>query len=122
MDAGRTLSGDLARHHGAEGMAHQQDFRQPQALEHLVVAEDQVPEAVDVLDGIRFPRGRPRVLRREYREVAGQRVEERPPRETPWPMEEDHGPALALDVDSQRNSILPDGDGLLLRRRHRAAP
>ena len=91
---------------------------QPQVIEQLVVAEDEVPQAVDVLHRIGFPRRRPRVFRRVHREASGQRVQERTPRQAPGPMEEDHGGALALGVDPEGNPALPDRHGPLFCRHH----
>ena len=55
-DARRTQRGHLARHHRAEGMADQREPVELQRLQQLVVAEDEIPQGVDVLDRLRVAR------------------------------------------------------------------
>jgi len=55
-DPRRTQRGHLARHHRPEGMADQHQPLELQRFQQLVVAEDEIPEGVDLLDRLRLAR------------------------------------------------------------------
>src|SRR3989449_10336409 len=58
--------GELAREHPAERVADERGALQPERLEQLVVAEDEIPQAVELVDVVGRLRRRARLLRRVH--------------------------------------------------------
>ena len=87
--APRVRRRQLARDHAAERVPDDQRFFDLQSRQQLVVAEDQIPEAVEPIDVVVRLRRRPRMLGRINREAPRQIVEKRIPREPPRAVEKD---------------------------------
>src|SRR5215831_10822193 len=79
----------IARNHAAERVPDDQRFFDLQSSQQLVVAEDQIPEAVEPVNIVVRLRRRPRMLGRINREAPRQIVEKRIPREPPRAVEKD---------------------------------
>src|SRR6266536_1427084 len=109
--AARIGGGQLAGDHGAEGVAHQGCVLDAHLLQQLVVAENEVPETVQVMDVVGSAGGGAGMLRSVHGEVLGQRVQERIPMEAPGAVKEDQGGALALRPYTHADAVLPDGEG-----------
>src|ERR1700682_6326867 len=110
--AARIGRGHLAGPHGAEGTANEGRVLEAQLLQQLVVAEDQVPEAIQMIDVVGRAGCGAGMLGSVHGEVLCQRVEERIPVRTPGAVEEDERGASAFREDAHADSILPDGDYL----------
>src|SRR3984893_7454199 len=81
-----------------------------QLLQQLVVAEDQVPEAIQMIDVVGRAGCGAGMLGSVHGEVLCQRVEERIPVKAPGAVEEDERGAGAFRQDAHADSVLPDGD------------
>ena len=114
--------GDLARHHPAERVAHERHAVEPERFQQLVVAEDEVPDAVEVVDVLGRLRRRARMLGSVDGEVARQLVEERIPLEAPRAVKEDERGPAALRQHPDADLALPDLDRLLAHARAAATP
>ena len=110
-DTSRAGRRHLAGDHAAEGVAHERRPGEPERVEELVVAEDQIPHAVEVVDVVGALGAGPGMLRSVDREAPRQLVQERVPGEAPGTVEEDDGRSLALGQDAHVDLVLPDGDG-----------
>ncbi len=108
--AARISGGHLAGDHGAEGVAHEGGVLDAHLLQQLVVAEDQVPQVVEVMDVVGGAGGGAGMLGGVHGEVLGQRVEERIPVKAPRAVKEDQVRALALRQDAHADAVLPDGE------------
>ena len=102
-------------------MADQDRLFELQRVQQLVVAEDEIPQPVELIDLIGRARRRAGMLRRVHGEVAREDVEKRIPRESPRAVKEHEGRTAALRHHAQMNPLLPDGDGAFLRHAPPAA-
>src|SRR6266851_5811318 len=113
--AARVGRGHLAGDHGAEGVAHEGRALEAQLLQQLLVTEDQVPEAVQVIDVVGRAGARSGMLGGMNGEMLSERVEERIPVEAPGAVEEDEVGTGALGEDAHEDATLPDGEQARLR-------
>src|SRR5215470_5428204 len=107
----RIGGGELAGDHRPEGMTHERRALEAEGVEKLVVAEDEVPQVVEMTDVVGSARGGARMLGRVHGELLGERIEERAPVQTPGTVEEEQGGPGALGQDAQADLARPHGDG-----------
>src|SRR5262249_25719877 len=120
----RIGGGDLAGDHGPEGMAHERRILEAEAVQQLVVAEDEVPQIVEMSDVVGSSRRSTRVLGGVHGVVLGEGVEKRAPVEAPRAVEEEQRRPLALGQDAQADLARPHGEGAgveTVETAHRAA-
>src|SRR5262249_5238078 len=111
--APRVRRRQLARDHAAERVSDDQRFFDLQSRQQLVVAEDQIPEAVEPIDVVVRLRRRPWMLRRINSEAPRQIVENRTPREPKRAVEKAQRRPGARRQHAHANTAVPDGYRLL---------
>ena len=94
-------------------MPDDQRFFDLQSRQQLVVAEDQIPEAVEPIDVVVRLRRRPRMLGRINREAPRQIVEKRIPREPSRAVQKGQRRPCSRRQHAHANTAVPDGDRLL---------
>src|SRR4030095_9302300 len=90
--------------------------------QELLVAEDEIPEIVQVIDVVVRAGGRPRMLGRVDGEARGQFLQERVPGEAPGPVIVDQRWARAVREHAHAHAVLPDGERLLAAHPRPAPP
>src|SRR5204863_2540560 len=112
--------GHFARDHCAERVTDERRVLESQRLQQLVVAEDEIPESVEVIDVVRRGGRRAGMLGSDHAEALGQLLEERVPGETPWAVKEhERGPA-SFRQHPDADAALPDGVRFLSNHAGRA--